>query len=72
MFSGFWETVDYRHRFLWEPTFYLERELTAKTDAFVEFAGDYFVHGCTKDSFILEWRTALRQETSWIFISVLV
>jgi outer membrane putative beta-barrel porin/alpha-amylase len=49
MFSGFWETVDYRHRFLWEPTFYLERELTAKTDAFVEFAGDYFVHGCTKE-----------------------
>jgi Putative MetA-pathway of phenol degradation len=48
MFSGFWETVDYRHRVLWEPTFYLERELTAKTDAFVEFAGDYFVHRCTK------------------------
>jgi hypothetical protein len=45
MVSAFWETVDYRHRFLWEPTFYLERELTKKTDAFAEFAGDYFANG---------------------------
>jgi hypothetical protein len=49
MFSGFWETVESRHRFLWEPTFYLERALTKKTDAFVEFAGDYFAHGSTKE-----------------------
>jgi Putative MetA-pathway of phenol degradation len=58
MFSGFWETVDYRHRFLWEPTFYLERELTKKTDAFVEFAGDYFAHGSTKE--FIHFGTAYR------------
>jgi outer membrane putative beta-barrel porin/alpha-amylase len=49
MFSGFWETVDYRHHFLWEPTFYLERELTKNSDAFVEYAGDYFSHGSTRE-----------------------
>jgi hypothetical protein len=49
MISGFWDTVDYHHRFLWEPTFYLERELTKKADAFVEYAGDYFAHGSTRE-----------------------
>jgi outer membrane putative beta-barrel porin/alpha-amylase len=49
MFSGFWDTVLSRHHFLWEPTFYVERELTSRADMFVEFAGDYYLHGSTKE-----------------------
>lgn len=69
MFSGFWETVDYRHRLLWEPTFYLERELTKKTDAFVEFVGDYFAHGSTKEfiHFGMAYRSTARSQLDFHF-----
>ena len=50
----------------------LEGELTAKTDPFVEFAGIISYIGARRNSLILERRTAVRGETSWIFISVLV
>jgi len=73
MSSGFWETVDYHHRVLWVPTIYLERKLTEKTDAFVEFAGDYFAHRCTKE--LIHFCNGVphdAEKTSWIFISILV
>lgn len=64
MFSGLWNTVDYRRQFLWEPTFYLERELTKNTDAFVEFAGDYYLHGSTQEfiHFGLAYRVTPRNQ----------
>jgi hypothetical protein len=49
MLSGFWNTLNDQHHFLWEPTFYLERQLTARTDLFVEFVGDYYLHGSTQE-----------------------
>jgi hypothetical protein len=44
MFSTFWYTEDRRRRFLWEPTLYIERQLTREWDAFVEYGGDYPTH----------------------------
>lgn len=45
MWSAFWTTADGRRNFTWEPTLYIERQLTKGVDAFVEYAGDYFQHG---------------------------
>jgi hypothetical protein len=69
MFSGFWETVDTRHRFLWEPTFYLERQLIKETDTFVEFTGDYFAHGSTKEfiHFGMAYRLTARSQLDFHF-----
>ncbi|MBZ5723368.1 MAG: transporter [Acidobacteriia bacterium] len=41
MQSLFYATEDGRRNPTWEPTFYLEREITKRPDAFVEYAGDY-------------------------------
>jgi Putative MetA-pathway of phenol degradation len=69
MFSGFWETVEQRHRFLAETTLYLERELTKKTDAFVEFAGDYLARGSTKEfiHFGMAYRFTARSQVDFHF-----
>lgn len=45
MWSAFWTTEDGRRNFTWEPTLYIERQLTKGVDAFVEYGGDYFQHG---------------------------
>ena len=41
MQSIFYETDDHRRKVIWEPTFYLAREIAKHSDVFVEYAGDY-------------------------------
>jgi Putative MetA-pathway of phenol degradation len=42
MQSLFWNTRDDgRRNVVWEPTFYLEKQITEPVDAFAEYAGDY-------------------------------
>jgi hypothetical protein len=41
MQSLFYQTEDGRRNPLWEATFYLERELTRRSDWFVEYGGDF-------------------------------
>jgi hypothetical protein len=41
MQSLFYQTEDGRRNPLWEPTFYLEREITKRADWFVEYGGDF-------------------------------
>jgi hypothetical protein len=41
MFSMFWNTDEGRRNFTWEPTFYVERQITSPLDLFIEYAGDY-------------------------------
>ena len=56
--SIFWQTVAGRRNGFWEPTFYLERQLTKPWDLFAEYAGDYFQRGAPKQ--ILHFGTAYR------------
>jgi hypothetical protein len=56
--SVFWQTEAGRRNGFWEPTFYLERQLTKPWDAFVEYAGDYFQRGESKQ--ILHFGTAYK------------
>lgn len=44
MFSTFWYTEEGHRRFLWEPTVYIEKELTKPWDVFLEYGGDYPTH----------------------------
>jgi hypothetical protein len=46
--SLFWDTQARRRNGIWEPTFYLERQLGNHADVFVEYAGDYLQHGEAK------------------------
>jgi hypothetical protein len=41
MQSLFYQTEDGRRNPIWEPTFYLEREITRRADWFVEYGGDF-------------------------------
>jgi len=43
MQSLFWDTENGRRNVTWEPAFYLQRELTKHSDAFVEYAADYML-----------------------------
>jgi hypothetical protein len=48
MQSVFWNTVQGRRNDVWEPTFYLEKQITEPLDAFMEYAGDYAQRGGPK------------------------
>jgi hypothetical protein len=41
MQSLFWNTETGRRNLVWEPTFYVERQLTRPLDVFAEYSGDY-------------------------------
>ena len=41
MQSLFWNSERGRRNLVWEPTFYLERQLTRQLDVFAEYSGDY-------------------------------
>lgn len=49
MQSLFWYTEDGRRNLTWEPTFYLEKQITKPWDAFAEYAGDFAQRGGSKD-----------------------
>jgi hypothetical protein len=48
MQSLFWNTDDGRRNDVWEPTFYVEKQITEPLDAFMEYAGDYAQRGGPK------------------------
>jgi len=48
MQSLFWNTDEGRRSEVWEPTFYLEKQITEPLDAFIEYAGDYARRGAPK------------------------
>jgi hypothetical protein len=58
MQSFFWNTQDGRRNGDWQPTFYLERQITKTSDAFIEFAGDYTQRGAPRE--IIHFGTAYR------------
>jgi hypothetical protein len=39
--SLFWNTDSGKRNGLWEPTFYIDKEITKPWDAFAEYAGDF-------------------------------
>jgi hypothetical protein len=41
MQSLFWNTDDGKRSRVWEPTFYVEKQITQPPDAFIEYAADY-------------------------------
>jgi hypothetical protein len=45
MFSVFWNTNEDRRNLIWEPTFFVERQIMRPLEVFVEYAGDYPRHG---------------------------
>ena len=58
MQSLFWNTDDHRRNGDWEPTFYVEKEITKSGDAFVEYAGDFTQRGGPRE--IAHFGTAYR------------
>ena len=58
MQSLFWNTDGNRRNGDWEPTFYLEKEITKPWDAFVEYAGDFSQRGGPRE--IAHFGTAYR------------
>ena len=48
MQSIFWYTEDGKRNLTWEPTFYIEKEITKPWDVFAEYAGDFAQWGGPK------------------------
>jgi hypothetical protein len=69
MQSLFWNTDGARRNGLWEPTFYLEKEITKQWDAFVEYAGDYPQRGGPREiaHFGTAYRITPRQQVDFHF-----
>ena len=69
MQSLFWNTDGDRRDGLWEPTFYLEKEITKPWDAFVEYAGDYPQRGGPREiaHFGTAYRVTPRQQVDFHF-----
>jgi hypothetical protein len=58
MQSLFWNTDHSRRSGVWEPTFYLEKQITKALDAFIEYAADYSQIGGSKQ--VAHFGTALK------------
>jgi hypothetical protein len=58
MQSLFWNTEDRKRNGDWEPTFYIEKEITKPWDAFAEYAGDFSQRGGPRE--IAHFGTAYR------------
>jgi hypothetical protein len=58
MQSLFYQTENGRRNPIWEPTFYLERELTRRSDGFVEYGGDFPHAGGSRQ--VIHFGTAYR------------
>jgi hypothetical protein len=57
MQSLFSNTDGGKRNAVWEATFYIEREITKRWQAFAEYAGDFAQHGGQKGSVTLARRT---------------
>jgi hypothetical protein len=69
MQSLFWNTDDHRRNGDWQPTFYVEKEITKRCDAFVEYAGDFFQRGAPNEiaHFGTAYRITNRQQVDFHF-----
>jgi hypothetical protein len=69
MQSLFWNTDDRRRNGDWEPTFYVEKEITKAWDAFAEYAGDFFPHSAPNEiaHFGTAYRITARQQVDFHF-----
>jgi hypothetical protein len=64
MQSLFWNTNSGKRNSVWEPTFYVEKEITKPWDVFAEYAGDFAQRGRSKQIAHLgaAYRIASRQQ----------
>ena len=69
MQSLFWNTDGGKRNGVWEPTFYIEREITKPWDAFAEYAGDFAQQGGPKEiaHFGTAYRVTPRQQIDFHF-----
>jgi len=69
MQSVFWYTEDGRRNLTWEPTIYIEKEITKPWDAFAEYAGDFAQRGGSKEIAHLgiAYRITPRQQVDFHF-----
>jgi hypothetical protein len=69
MQSLFWNTDSGKRHGLWEPTFYIEKEITKPWGAFVEYAGDFAQQGGQKEisHFGTAYRLTPRQQVDFHF-----
>jgi hypothetical protein len=58
MQSLFWNTDDGKRSRVWEPTFYVEKQITKPLDAFIEYAADYAQRSESKQ--VAHFGTALK------------
>jgi hypothetical protein len=58
MFSVFWPTQGARRNLIGQPTFLLDRQITNRWDAFIEYAGDFPQRGTPQH--LLHLGTALK------------
>ena len=69
MWSAFWTTEDSRRNFTWEPSFYIERQLTKGVDAFVEYGATTFSTVLRSRSCIWAQRTGLDRPSRSTFMT---
>ena len=69
MQSLFSNTDGGKRNAVWEPTFYIEREITKPWQAFAEYAGDFAQRGGPKEiaHFGMEYRFTARQQLDFHF-----
>lgn len=69
MQSLFWNTDAGKRNGLWEPTFYIEKEITKPWDVFAEYAGDFVQNGRSKEiaHFGTAYRLGPRQQVDFHF-----
>jgi len=69
MQSLFFDTDGCKRNAVWEPTFYIEREITKPWQAFAEYAGDFAQRGGPKEiaHFGTAYRLTARQQVNFHF-----
>jgi hypothetical protein len=69
MQSLFWNTGGGKRNGVWEPTFYIEREITTPWDVFAEYAGDFAQSGGPREiaHFGTAYRLTPRQQVDFHF-----
>jgi outer membrane putative beta-barrel porin/alpha-amylase len=69
MQSFFYRTEDSLRKPVWEPAFYVERQLTRRSDAFVEYGGDFPRGGASRQVIHAgtAWRVTPKQQVDFHF-----
>jgi hypothetical protein len=69
MQSIFWNTAGSKRNGVWEPTFYIEKEITKPWDVFAEYAGDFAQYGGPREiaHFGAAYRITPKQQVDFHF-----